>query len=378
MCRLQQFLCSDDHIERVLLGSALGAGRARRKAAGAGLIPAGAAATAGAAAPQGAAWESDLLMAAVPEEHGEHDPPLEDLAAAAGAGGIGTASAVTSRRAGSGHMGQAPCPDALDDDGPRAFELADAVQRYLQGRHSGSASSDEHGSGPGSGSWPVQQREQREQLERRRPGRADSSSSPRRSMGRRSFRFAVPRTAEEGAPPAPEQQPRAAHEEGAGGAGLRYLHVSSHNCKQFQDFARELAARTSLECADVNPYVQALSAHRKELLRCANDLSEAVDSLPSRLATQRTSALATLSVEAPAKAAALQPSLCEAQSARSDASTAASDAHSSGSANLGGKAVHVPPLDLHFRRGRGRAEHMDCGQDWWSLVGVPICGLGRF
>mmetsp|Transcript_144590 Transcript_144590/g.250783 ORF Transcript_144590/g.250783 Transcript_144590/m.250783 type:complete len:302 (+) Transcript_144590:1-906(+) len=54
--------------------------------------------------------------------------------------------------------------------------------------------------------------------------------------------------------------------------------------------------QTYSEFIDVsNPYVRALRAHREEIMRNTMDLQDmAVDSLPSRLATQRTDALATL------------------------------------------------------------------------------------
>lgn len=63
----------------------------------------------------------------------------------------------------------------------------------------------------------------------------------------------------------------------------------------FQTFAKELAAKMKVECAESNPYIQALAAHREAYSQSIIDLrTEVVDSLEVRLATQRNDALATL------------------------------------------------------------------------------------
>eukprot|EP00747_Dinoflagellata_sp_TGD_P209958 gnl/TRDRNA2_/TRDRNA2_83314_c0_seq1.p1 gnl/TRDRNA2_/TRDRNA2_83314_c0~~gnl/TRDRNA2_/TRDRNA2_83314_c0_seq1.p1 ORF type:complete len:360 (-),score=66.57 gnl/TRDRNA2_/TRDRNA2_83314_c0_seq1:35-1114(-) len=108
--------------------------------------------------------------------------------------------------------------------------------------------------------------------------------------GRR-FRLGIPRSA---------SSIDGSHAEGA----TRYLHIPQADRRQFQQYAKALATRMSVECADSNPYIQALNAHRAELLQGVVDLQdEVVDSLPSRLATQRSDALATLKAEKGERAA---------------------------------------------------------------------------
>eukprot|EP00747_Dinoflagellata_sp_TGD_P184927 gnl/TRDRNA2_/TRDRNA2_41048_c0_seq1.p1 gnl/TRDRNA2_/TRDRNA2_41048_c0~~gnl/TRDRNA2_/TRDRNA2_41048_c0_seq1.p1 ORF type:complete len:414 (-),score=90.92 gnl/TRDRNA2_/TRDRNA2_41048_c0_seq1:88-1329(-) len=123
---------------------------------------------------------------------------------------------------------------------------------------------------------------------------------------------------------------------------MRYLQIPEADRKQFQQYAKALAEKMSVECADSNPYIQALCAHRAELLKGVVDLEdEVVDSLPSRLATQRYDALATLNTAEVRSAAdiggsvvACRPEHCstggpgkeewEAHSSSSTATTAAS------------------------------------------------------
>jgi len=76
---------------------------------------------------------------------------------------------------------------------------------------------------------------------------------------------------------------------------LRYLQISHQSRKRFQEYAKSLKEQLSVECADCNPYVQALAAHRQELADQVVRLDEeVVDSLAARLATQRSGALASL------------------------------------------------------------------------------------
>lgn len=79
---------------------------------------------------------------------------------------------------------------------------------------------------------------------------------------------------------------------------MRYLQIGAHDRLMFGQYAKTITAQASAECAVQNPYVQALSAHRRDLTQYAETLNtEEVDSLPSRLATRRSDALATLEVE---------------------------------------------------------------------------------
>lgn len=79
-------------------------------------------------------------------------------------------------------------------------------------------------------------------------------------------------------------------------ADLRYLHVPDGSRTDFQQYAKELTSKLKVECADSNPYVKALSAHREELHKSCLDLEqESVDSLASKLATSGSS-LAMLKV----------------------------------------------------------------------------------
>jgi hypothetical protein len=94
--------------------------------------------------------------------------------------------------------------------------------------------------------------------------------------------------------------PRNSPDEDAGGGegregDMRYLQIPEGDHRdRFHQFAKDLAAQLSIECADANPYIQALCAHRAELLKSSVDLvDEVVDSLPARLATQH-EGLATL------------------------------------------------------------------------------------
>jgi len=84
----------------------------------------------------------------------------------------------------------------------------------------------------------------------------------------------------------------------------------------------------SVECAESNPYVKALRAHRSEMASSGLHLeSEAVDSLPSRLATERSDALATLAISEMEDS---QPAVefftdCRSDSCRGDLHTFTSD-----------------------------------------------------
>merc|ERR1712136_60080 len=89
--------------------------------------------------------------------------------------------------------------------------------------------------------------------------------------------------------------PRTSRDQQQVAGQLRYLRISEGSRDQFRQFAKSLASKVSLECAESNPYVQALQAHREELAQGSIHLQgEAVDSLESKLATQRLGGLATL------------------------------------------------------------------------------------
>jgi len=78
---------------------------------------------------------------------------------------------------------------------------------------------------------------------------------------------------------------------------MRYIHVHEHSRDKFQQFAKAFIGQLSVECAESNPYVKALCAHRQELSESALDLQkEAVDSLAARLGTERVDNLATMTV----------------------------------------------------------------------------------
>jgi hypothetical protein len=97
------------------------------------------------------------------------------------------------------------------------------------------------------------------------------------------FRIGLPRTL-----------PVGEDEGGVTEGDMRYLQIPEGGRGRFHQFAKQLAAQLSIECADANPYIQALCAHRAELLKSSVSLAdEVVDSLPSRLATQH-EGLATL------------------------------------------------------------------------------------
>mmetsp|Transcript_55317 Transcript_55317/g.121308 ORF Transcript_55317/g.121308 Transcript_55317/m.121308 type:complete len:475 (-) Transcript_55317:121-1545(-) len=81
-----------------------------------------------------------------------------------------------------------------------------------------------------------------------------------------------------------------------GADSLRYLHLADDNRQQFQEYAKALTKQMTDELANKNPYIQALSAHRQEISECFNLGRDVVDSLASRMATQRDGALATLAV----------------------------------------------------------------------------------
>lgn len=88
---------------------------------------------------------------------------------------------------------------------------------------------------------------------------------------------------------------------GQGGKGeghLDYLCISERGRPQFRQFARSVREQLSAECAECNPYVKALQAHREELAQNTTYLEdEVVDSLASRLATRRDGGLATIVVQ---------------------------------------------------------------------------------
>mmetsp|Transcript_12158 Transcript_12158/g.28364 ORF Transcript_12158/g.28364 Transcript_12158/m.28364 type:complete len:375 (+) Transcript_12158:113-1237(+) len=82
---------------------------------------------------------------------------------------------------------------------------------------------------------------------------------------------------------------------------LQYLVVPESARTRFQEYAKALAARMSIECADRNPFIQALQEHREELQRTSSlalEQDNQVPSLPSRLAT-RSEGMATLHEDAP-------------------------------------------------------------------------------
>eukprot|EP00450_Noctiluca_scintillans_P006116 CAMPEP_0194483682 /NCGR_PEP_ID=MMETSP0253-20130528/5211_1 /TAXON_ID=2966 /ORGANISM="Noctiluca scintillans" /LENGTH=322 /DNA_ID=CAMNT_0039323361 /DNA_START=62 /DNA_END=1031 /DNA_ORIENTATION=- len=79
---------------------------------------------------------------------------------------------------------------------------------------------------------------------------------------------------------------------------LDYLCISERGRPQFRQFARSVRQQLSAECAECNPYVKALQAHREELAQSTMYLEdEVVDSLASRLATRRDGGLATIVVQ---------------------------------------------------------------------------------
>lgn len=78
---------------------------------------------------------------------------------------------------------------------------------------------------------------------------------------------------------------------------MRYLHIHEKGRDHFQKFAKSLIDQLSVECAESNPYVKALCAHRQEMMESTLDLKkEVVDSLAARLGTERVDNLATMTV----------------------------------------------------------------------------------
>jgi len=78
---------------------------------------------------------------------------------------------------------------------------------------------------------------------------------------------------------------------------MRYVHIQEKGREQFQHFAKALIDQLSVECAESNPYVKALCAHRQEMQESTLDLrKEVVDSLAARLGTEREDNLATMTV----------------------------------------------------------------------------------
>lgn len=61
------------------------------------------------------------------------------------------------------------------------------------------------------------------------------------------------------------QPPERAPEPKDQGTGVSYIHIPRHSLKDFQSFARNVAAEARRETATDNPYVQALRKHRAEL-----------------------------------------------------------------------------------------------------------------
>lgn len=79
---------------------------------------------------------------------------------------------------------------------------------------------------------------------------------------------------------------------------MKYIHIPERGREQFQQFAKALKDKLTVECAESNPYVKALCQHRQEMAESGLDLgNEAVDSLPARLATERSDALASMETD---------------------------------------------------------------------------------
>eukprot|EP00927_Polykrikos_kofoidii_P079539 TRINITY_DN76317_c0_g1_i1.p1 TRINITY_DN76317_c0_g1~~TRINITY_DN76317_c0_g1_i1.p1 ORF type:complete len:537 (-),score=87.19 TRINITY_DN76317_c0_g1_i1:157-1767(-) len=168
--------------------------------------------------------------------------------------------------------------DSSDQD-DIVFDLTEALERHLD-RQGGFAA-------PRSASMNSDADERRKPsspLER--PDRPDS-----RVGSRQVFRFGLPRSSEE--------TPRTARSDDSSSGGLRYLDIPETGLAGFQMFAKELAEKMKVECAESNPYIQALTAHREAYSQSIVDLrTEVVDSLEVRLATQRADALASLKMRA--------------------------------------------------------------------------------
>mmetsp|Transcript_19426 Transcript_19426/g.42436 ORF Transcript_19426/g.42436 Transcript_19426/m.42436 type:complete len:330 (-) Transcript_19426:186-1175(-) len=119
------------------------------------------------------------------------------------------------------------------------------------------------------------------------PAKRSFSSSRQGKASSSSVRLGVPRSIDETQLGLEQGSPRT----------WRYLDVPGEELDGFRQFARDLSHKASVECAPWNPYVQALAAHRRAMEDCTVNLdSENVDSLEARLATQRTDAVAALSV----------------------------------------------------------------------------------
>jgi len=118
----------------------------------------------------------------------------------------------------------------------------------------------------------------------------------RRKFSGPAIRLAIPRHGDDTPPLEPDGSPMDDEE----ASQLRFLMISSRSQGKFRDYAKSLSERLVVECADCNPYIQALSLYRQEVEDQRVDLClECVDSLPARLATQRSDALADLSSRDP-------------------------------------------------------------------------------
>lgn len=113
-------------------------------------------------------------------------------------------------------------------------------------------------------------------------GRTDK---PKCSLSSSDLRIGVPMTH--------RGSPRGQSDKGA----LRYLDIPQTSLADFQEYAKSLINKASLECSEMNPYIRALCDHRRSMTEGVVDLwAEHVDSLEARLATQRCGALATLNI----------------------------------------------------------------------------------
>lgn len=148
------------------------------------------------------------------------------------------------------------------------------------------------------------------------------------------------------------------------------IHWRSHSRPRRDFSGREQSTNgtnSSMEFVDVsNPYVRALRAHREEIMRNTVDLQEmSVDSLPSRLATQRTDALATLKTHEYPR---LEAPLCGPRCSEGECTMTERDrgeflfleaVHEDKYKTHSWKDGYTPRLPLSARAGRGELHSID-------------------
>lgn len=133
---------------------------------------------------------------------------------------------------------------------------------------------------------------------------------------------------------------------------MRYLHIHERGRDQFQKFSKALIDQLSVECAESNPYVKALCAHRQEMNDSALDLrKEVCDSLAARLGTERADfGLATMTVSQEKE----QYMPCEYE--------CGDNCQAAGSHRFDGEQLYLPELEArhqrHMRGHRGHLAHM--------------------